>query len=276
MLEMVPGRDLWRVDIDRSQLEAALLNLAINARDAMPAGGQLRIETSNQALHETVVGLPPDFRPGDYVLLAVSDTGTGIAPQHLDRVFDPFFTTKEAGKGTGLGLSMVYGFIQQSAGAVSLYSEERGTVIRLYLPRSTETVRARPVSEPVTMPRGSEKVLVVEDRRDVRATLCLQLADLGYQVVEAGDAASALRRLEEKGDIALVLTDVVMPGGIDGIELARQVREGSPGISVVLTSGYMRVGSGTEQREVLLSKPYTQRELARVVRRVLDRRVREG
>jgi len=269
--------DLWPVLADPGQLESAFANLAINARDAMPQGGRLTIETANKQLDEDYAAQNVDVAAGDYVMLAVSDNGCGIAPEALEKVFDPFFTTKEPGQGTGLGLSMVYGFAKQSNGHVKIYSElGHGTTVRLYLPRAgadrqREDVRPCAPSEPLT---GDATVLVVEDSAEVRRVAVNHLLAFGYRVIEAGNGREALERLAEDDTIDLLFTDVVMPGGISGPELARQARGLRPGLKVLFTSGYaetaMDGGLLAGLSGNLLSKPYRKEELARKLREVLE------
>jgi PAS domain S-box-containing protein len=275
-IEVVRGGGLWRAVVDPGQLEVALLNLAINARDAMPDGGLLTIETANAFLDDAYASLHDEVTAGRYVAVSITDTGVGMSPDVLARAFDPFFTTKEVGKGTGLGLSMIYGFVKQSGGHARIYSEPgEGTTVRLYLPRS-EASRAEPVPRPVSRPLegGSEHVLVVEDDPLVREHLVGQLERLGYRVQHVEAAARALELLNLHDDVALLLTDVVLPGGMNGRELARLALKRRPGLRVLFTSGYTenaivhqgRLDAGVE----LLGKPYTRLELAAKVRKVLD------
>ena len=268
-LEVVRGAALWPALVDPAQLEHAVLNLCLNARDAMPEGGRLTVETSNRHLHQEYVDSNFDVRPGQYVLLAVSDTGTGIAPEQMQHVFEPFFTTKEKGKGTGLGLSMVFGFIKQSGGHVKIYSEPgQGTTVRMYLPRATVmvAVSALPVRD-IPIPRGAgEVILVVEDEPAVLSQAMSQVAALGYRPIGASTPESALAILRERDDIALLFTDIVMPG-MNGRELVDAARSIRPGLRVLFTSGYTenavvhhgRVDPGVH----LLAKPYQRADLAR-------------
>lgn len=272
---VIGGDGTWSALVDPAQLEGAVLNLAINARDAMPDTGLLTIETSNAGLDGGYAEQHPDVKPGDYVLVTVSDTGTGIAPEHLERVFDPFFTTKAVGQGTGLGLSMVYGFVKQSGGHARLYSElGHGTTVRLYLPRADaahEPVRERPKTEPVG---GSELILVVEDEEMVRSFVTASLTRLGYRVLLADAGSSALEQIRAHHDIALLFTDVIMPGGMNGRDLSDAARQLRPTLRVLYTSGYTadalihqgRLDPGVH----LLSKPYRREDLAAAVRRALD------
>jgi CheY-like chemotaxis protein len=276
----VGNAGLWTVFADASELEHAILNLAVNARDAMPNGGRLTIETGNTWLDDDyVASLPEPVPPGQYVLVAISDTGIGMDKLTLDRVFEPFFTTKETGKGTGLGLSQVYGFVRQSNGHVKIYSEpEHGTTVKIYLPRSqAEPDRQEQRNTPsATMLKGSEAILVVEDHDDLRAYSCGVLRDLGYQVFDAADAASAIRFLESSDGIDLLFTDVVLPDGLNGRNIADHARRLHPAIKVLFTTGYTRnaiVHNGRLDSGVnLLSKPFTFRGLAEKVRKVLDER----
>ncbi|MBL8307085.1 MAG: response regulator, partial [Rubrivivax sp.] len=239
-IEFVRGAGLWLAMVDASQLENALLNLCLNARDAMPGGGRLTLETANTSLDRSYTERYPDALPGQYVMLAVSDTGTGIAPEHLSRVFEPFFTTKDKGKGTGLGLAMVYGFAKQSAGHVGIYSEPgQGTTVKLYLPRALRGEEAAPPeAQPPAAAGVGELVLVVEDDELVRLFACAELRSLGYRVLEAEQGSAALKLIEQHEGIALLFTDVVMPGGMSGRALADAALALRPGLRVLYTSGY--------------------------------------
>jgi len=267
-----PG--LWPAVADPSQLQTALLNIAVNARDAMPEGGTLTVETRNVVLDETYAAQRQEVLPGDYVVITLSDTGCGIAEDIRDKVFEPFFTTKDASSGAGLGLSMVYGFVKQSGGHVALYSEiGLGTAIRLYLPRAAG--EAQPATAvPADMPRGSETVLVVEDQPGVRDFVVRQLNGLGYRTLEAGSAADALPALVEGDAVDLLFTDVVLPGGVDGFALARTARARRPALKVLFTSGYSETAFADALTHDpglrLLSKPYRVADLARAVRAALD------
>ena len=274
--ETVLARDLWNAEIDGAQLESALVNLAVNARDAMPDGGRLLIETANASLDKDYVAKNPDAAAGDYVMLAVTDTGTGMAPEVVARAFEPFFTTKDVGKGTGLGLSMVYGFIKQSNGHLSLYSEAgHGTSVKLFLPRAAVERQSAGPPRPAPLPGGSERILVAEDNDDVREGVVRQLQSLGYDVSEAPDASVALGKLETAPQpYDLLLTDVIMPGPMNGKGLADETARRWPATKVVFMSGYTedaiihqgRVDSGV----LLLNKPFAKRDLAAIVRRALD------
>lgn len=274
-LEVVRSPGLWPAMIDPGQLEDALLNLCINARDAMPDGGQLTIETFNARIDEDYADRQLEVDPGQYVGVAVTDTGEGIEPEVLSRIFEPFFTTKEKGRGTGLGLAMVYGFVKQSGGHVTVYSEPgEGTTVRLYLPRA-EGSAADPGYPPAPAHRdGRETVLLVEDDELVRQVAARQLSTLGYTVLEADSGDDALQQLEEHAPIDLLFTDVVMPGNMSGKALAERAVEKYPGLKVLFTSGYTEnaiVHHGRLDANVrLLSKPYTREQLARAIRRTLD------
>jgi PAS domain S-box-containing protein len=278
MVKTVFAPDLWHAVADPSQLEDAILNLAVNARDAMPKGGQLVIETANAHLDEHYAEQNVEVSPGDYVAVTITDSGTGIPPEVVERVFEPFFTTKDVGHGTGLGLSMVYGFIKQSHGHVKIYSEVgHGTSVKLYLPRSA-TVPAQSsggTSNGVgAHPSGSETILVVEDSGPVRKVAVNMLRTLGYRVREADDGHSALEILREPGEIDLLFTDLIMPNGIDGQELLVRARAQRPGLRALFTSGYsehfLKARGGTDQTVPLLGKPYRARKLAEAVRNALD------
>ncbi|MEX2495489.1 MAG: ATP-binding protein [Woeseia sp.] len=260
--------------IDPAQLETALLNLTVNARDAMPEGGGLTIETANVALDAGFAESRLEVTPGDYVLVAVSDTGTGMVPEVRARALEPFFTTKQKGRGTGLGLSMIYGFVKQSRGHVGIYSEPgEGTTIRLYLPRAAQAEEIVEKPEIASMPRGESHVLLVEDDDLVRKYTHVQLAALGYQVYTAGNGPEALEILDNDQPIDLLLTDTVMPGGMSGRDLARIAVERRPGLKVLYMSGYSEnviVHHGRLDPGVsLLSKPFRRADLARKVHEVL-------
>jgi CheY-like chemotaxis protein len=282
VVETVLEPDLWTVFADRNQLESALLNLVVNARDAMPDGGRLMIETTNLELDRALDG---DIPSGQYVLVSVSDTGCGIAKELHGKVFEPFFTTKDVGMGSGLGLSMVYGFVKQSRGHVRLYSEVgSGSVIRIYLPRSRGATPERAVTRDAAVSSGEripsaapgETLLVVEDNEDVRRLGIAALQSLGYRVLEAEDASSALHVLDgaDGSRIDLLFTDLVLPGGVSGERLAEQIGARRPGLAVLFTSGYTR--SAISQQGALgpgariLAKPYSLDSLARHVRDAID------
>lgn len=274
-IETVCRSDLWQALVDPAQLESAVLNLSINARDAMPGGGALMIELSNVHLNGGGGGWEEEPATGDYVLVAVSDTGTGMTADVLARVFEPFFTTKETGKGSGLGLSMVYGFARQSKGQIKITSEPgRGTTVRLFLPRAlAESDGAEAGAPDAEVPHGVENILLVEDDDMVRSHVCGQLEALGYRVVSVRDGVAALDALQQGGGFDLLFTDLVMPGGINGRQLADAARRLWPRLPVLFTSGYAegsimhddRLDAGVH----LLSKPYRRAELAAKVREVL-------
>ena len=273
-VETVFGGGLWNCFIDPAQIENALLNLAINARDAMSGTGKLTIELANAHLDDAYARTHDEVQPGQYVMLAVSDTGSGMAADIIEKVFEPFFSTKSEGKGSGLGLSMVYGFVKQSGGHVKIYSEiGEGTTIKLYLPRAYEAEDVEVLVDIHAVEGGTETVLVVEDDDEVRATVVEMLTDLGYRVLKAVDAQSALHVIESGMPIDMLFTDVVMPGTLKSPELARKAKERLPDLAVLFTSGYTensivhggRLDVGVE----LLSKPYTREALARKFRHVL-------
>jgi PAS domain S-box-containing protein len=276
-IEVVRAGGLWQAMIDPSQLETALLNLAINARDAMPQGGKLTIETANTHLDQAYADAHVEVTPGQYVMVAVCDTGTGMSPDVLAHAFEPFFTTKEVGKGSGLGLSMVYGFTKQSNGHVKIYSEVgHGTTVKLYLPKATlSSHRIGVTTDPrQPMATGDETILVVEDDSDVRAVVVRALSVLGYKVLEAKDGPTAMALLDDAPKIDLLFTDVVLPGGMNGREIAERMRQRHPRIKVLFTSGYTSnaiVHHGRLDDNVrLLTKPYKREDLARKVRGALD------
>jgi PAS domain S-box-containing protein len=264
--------------VDASQLQNAILNLTLNARDAMPRGGRLSIEISRVKLDVDYAQMYPHVRTGDYVLVSVTDNGAGMSQEVKQRAFEPFFTTKSVGAGTGLGLSMVYGFAKQSGGHIQLYSEEgQGTSVRVFLPAvQYATDMASPGEQAAVkraLPGGSEKILAVEDDARVRRVAVSRLIDLGYEVIEAENGAVALERLKQHPDIALLFTDVVMPGGMTGDELAEIVRRERPEIKVLFTSGYAEpeiAGRELAASGSWLKKPYTARELAERLRELLD------
>jgi len=275
-IEIDVVEDPWKCMADQSQIENAILNLATNARDAMPGGGRLTIEISNVTLDEPYVAIHPDARVGSFVMIAVRDTGAGIAPDVLPRVFEPFFTTKELGAGTGLGLSMVYGFAIQSQGHVTIESKEgSGTAVRLYLPRSTVELQHSNSGEQTDPPRGrSESVLVVEDSTPVRKLTVRLLKKLGYAVSMAANGAEALAALDSADRFDLILSDVVLPGGISGVDLVTEAVQRRPGLKILLMSGYARdpVDANGQLRSGVrfLSKPFRMDELARAVRSALE------
>jgi PAS domain S-box-containing protein len=274
-IETALSADAWPALVDPGLLSNAVLNLAINARDAMPKGGQLTLETRNVFLDEAYAAQHAEVVPGPYVMIAVSDTGTGIPPEIRDKVFEPFFTTKETGKGTGLGLSMVFGFVKQSGGHIKIYSEVgHGTAIKMYLPRAKGVADAVADAVPTRVRGGTETVLVVEDDPLVRSNVVMQLGSLGYETIEATSGPEALRAVESNGDVDLLFTDVVIPGGMNGRELAEEIGRRKPDIKVLFTSGYTQdaiVHHGRLDAGVLLlGKPYRKADLARMMRVALD------
>ena len=275
-IEMVTGGGLWTAMVDSNQLQNALLNLAINARDAMPDGGKLTIELSNSALDDAYAAAHREVTPGQYVMLAVTDTGHGMAPEILERVFEPFFTTKPEGAGTGLGLAMVYGFVKQSGGHVKVYSEVgHGTTVKLYLPRTQQAEAARHIEETKAERGNGETILVAEDDDAVRVSVVTQLAELGYRVLAAASGEVALGVLARGESIDLLFTDVVMPGALNGRTLADQARRIAPELPVLYTSGYTEnaiIHHGRlDEGVTLLSKPYRLSQLARAIRAALPR-----
>jgi len=274
-LEGVLAPRLWQVEVDQNQLESAILNLAVNARDAMPGGGKLTMETANTYLDASYSATDAEVRPGQYAVLAVSDTGVGMTKETLAKAFEPFYTTKEVGRGTGLGLSMVYGFVKQSGGHITIYSEpDQGTTVKLYFPRHTGAGATESTPEAQSPPaREGEVVLVVEDNDDVRAYSVMSLTELGYEVLEASDGEAALALLEAESRIDLLFTDVVLPG-ISGRVLVDQAVVLRPGLKVLFTTGYSRdaiVHQGRLDAGVqLISKPFTFDQLGIRVRDTLD------
>jgi PAS domain S-box-containing protein len=276
-IEITPllAEDAWTALADPNQLTTAVLNLAFNARDAMPNGGKLALETGNVVLDESYANEHSELAPGNYVMIVVSDTGSGIPAALLERVFEPFFTTKEVGRGTGLGLSMVFGFVKQSGGHIKIYSEEgHGTSVRLYLPRAAglqQTTTEALVSG--TVEGGNETILVVEDDTMVRRYVMTQIESLGYPTLEAANASDALRLIDELPAIDLLFTDVIMPGGMNGRQLVEEALRRRPDLKTLYTSGYTenaivhhgRLDSGV----LLLVKPYRKAELARMIRLAL-------
>jgi CheY-like chemotaxis protein len=276
-LETVLAPRLWAVEVDQNQLESAMLNLAVNARDAMPEGGKLTIETANTALDQSYFERDAEVIPGQYVVVSISDNGSGMSKDTLARAFEPFYTTKEVGRGTGLGLSMVYGFVKQSGGHVTLYSEEgHGTTVKLYFPRyngKLDPLRDAP-ARPVPQASEGEVILVVEDSDDVRLYSASILRELGYRVLEASNADAALEIIRQAHRIDLLFTDVVLPGknGRALVEAAKAIRKKMP---VLYTTGYSRnaiVHHGRLDPDIdLISKPFTFDQLATRVRDMLDK-----
>jgi len=278
-IETVKAGGLWTTKADPHQLENAILNIAINARDAMPGGGKLTIETANAYLDEAYARDNEDVEPGQYVMVAITDTGIGMTAETISRVFDPFFTTKPAGTGTGLGLSQVFGFVKQSRGHIKIYSEPgAGTTIKVYLPRFIgDAAAARPApAAPLDGGKAQEVILVVEDDELVRRTTTESLSALGYTALDVESAAQALAVLDRRSDIALLFTDIVMPE-VNGKALADEALRRRPGLKVVYTTGYtpnaVVHGGVLDPGVQLLSKPFTLEQLAVKVRSVLDKPV---
>jgi PAS domain S-box-containing protein len=277
-IEIAPllAADAWTALVDPGQLTTALLNLALNARDAMPAGGKLALETNNVYLDEGYANMHSEVTVGNYVMIAVSDTGSGIPAADLEKVFDPFFTTKEVGKGTGLGLSMVFGFVKQSNGHIKIYSEEgHGTTVKVYLPRATGVQQTTAeLSASSRIEGGHEVVLIVEDDALVRRYVITQIESLGYTTLEARNAAEALDTIGNAATIDLLFTDVIMPGSMNGRQLVDEALKRRPALKTLFTSGYTenaivhhgRLDSGV----LLLAKPYRKSDLARMIRMALD------
>jgi PAS domain S-box-containing protein len=282
-IETVSAGGLWQVSVDANQLESAILNLAVNARDAMPGGGKLTIETANTYLDDTYSSLHDEVIPGQYVAISISDNGTGMSREVAEKAFEPFFTTKDVGQGTGLGLSQVYGFVKQSGGHAKIYSEPgEGTTVKLYLPRLlTEDADLAADIASLTVPhsRAGEVVLVVEDDPDVRAATSEMLRELGYRVIAAPDGAAALRLLAERPDIRLLFTDVGLPGGMNGRQLTEAARALRPSLPVLFTTGYARnaiVHHGRLDPGIdLLVKPFSYTDLAAKLSHMLRDRAAE-
>jgi CheY-like chemotaxis protein len=274
-IESMLAHDSAPALIDPSQLSTAILNLALNARDAMPDGGKLTLETRNIVLDENYASMNSEVSPGNYVMIAVSDTGEGIPARLLDKVFEPFFTTKEVGKGSGLGLSMVYGFVKQSNGHIKIYSEENhGTTVKLYLPQAADVADARPADAGIAeLARGDESILIVEDDALVREYVVTQIGRLGYATLAASNAAEALAIINGSERIDLLFTDVIIPGGMNGRQVATEAVRLRPGLKILYTSGYTenaivhhgRLDAGV----LLLPKPYVSSDLARMIRTAL-------
>ena len=280
-VQVNPADDLWDAQIDATQVDDALVNLAINARDAMPEGGALVIETANVVLDGDYAAHHAEVEPGEYVMLAVSDTGTGMSSDTVARAFEPFFTTKAEGKGTGLGLSQVFGWVKQSGGHIKIYSElDHGTTIKLYLPRATrrhEPAQLSRLHEPDT--KGDERILLVEDNPNVRRTVVRQLTQLGYTTIEAEDGDAAFAKVVDGVEFDLLLTDVVMPGGLNGYELADKVRQLRPGTPILFTSGYTELAETNRAMPrvgPLISKPYSRQDLGRAIRAALGEGTEEA
>jgi len=273
--------DLWLARVDAGEVESAVLNLAINARDAMPAGGKLSIRTDNATLEEGETGFDGPLIAGEYVRISVSDNGLGMSKETLSRVFEPFFTTKPPGRGTGLGLSTIYGFVKQSNGNITIYSEPGvGTTVNLYLPRCPDASGQRHAAGPSRDQRSTngERIMVVEDNRDVRALTVKRLERLGYKVIECATGAQAKEALEQGTKVDAIFTDIMMPGGLTGVDLGKWIMEKMPALPVILTTGFAdeTVANAATANAAwpILRKPYTQSELAAVVRTVLDGRAK--
>lgn len=277
-IETIVGSGLWLASADPGQVENALLNLAINARDAMPGGGKLTIECVNARFDDAYVAENPEAKPGDYVGLTVSDEGCGMTAEERAHAFEPFYTTKEVGQGSGLGLSMVYGFAKQSGGHVTIDSEEgRGTIVKLYLPRTAKTLAAEEIPPGDDAPRGrGELILVIEDDPDVRGLVVQMLKALGYQVIDVADPAAARIALSDNKTVDLVLSDVVLPGGTSGPEFIAETHETRPDLKVIFISGYPAEATKNngflDPEKTLLSKPFAKRDLAKALRDELDGR----
>jgi CheY-like chemotaxis protein len=275
-LRVVRDDKAWPAMADPAQLESAVLNLLLNARDAMPSGGKLTIETLNVFLDQAYCDANHEVQVGDYLMVAVSDNGEGMSAQTIQQVFEPFFTTKAIGKGTGMGLSMVYGFVKQSKGNVKIYSDLGfGTTIKIYLPRADLDLRVEArVLDEEGLPVGTEHIHLVEDDEPFREHAREQLQRLGYRVSVAPSGQKALELLKFFGDFDLLFTDVVMPGGLNGRQLADRMRTFRPELKVLFTSGYTEdalVHNGRLDEGVdLLNKPYRKRDLALKLRKVLD------
>jgi CheY-like chemotaxis protein len=279
-IEFVGAGGLWMTKVDPSQLENALLNLCINARDAMPGGGSITIETANKWLDERAAKAR-DVPPGQYISLCVTDTGTGMKPEAIERAFEPFYTTKPLGQGTGLGLSMIYGFVRQSGGQTRIYSElGKGTTMCLYLPRHLGALGARDDDEvsPVAMEGAEgagETVLVVDDEATIRMLVVELLDELGYTAIEAADGASALKFLESEERIDLLVTDVGLPGGLNGRQIADAARRKRPDLKVLFITGYAEnavVGNGhLEPGMEVITKPFVMTALGGKIRDMIER-----
>jgi signal transduction histidine kinase len=274
-IESMLAHDCAPALIDPSLLSTAILNLALNARDAMPDGGKLTLETCNVVLDETYASMNSEVSPGNYVMIAVSDSGRGIPASQLEKVFEPFYTTKDVGKGSGLGLSMVYGFVKQSNGHIRIYSEEgHGTTVKLYLPQATSVAEPLPAEAGISAcVGGDESILIVEDDALVREYVVTQIGRLGYHTLAANNAAEALAIINGPERIDLLFTDVIMPGGLNGRQLAIEAQTLRPGLKILFTSGYTenaivhhgRLDAGV----LLLPKPYVSSDLARMIRTAL-------
>jgi PAS domain S-box-containing protein len=277
-IEIYKDEGLWMAELNPDDFEDALINLSLNARDAMPNGGNLVIEVKNTVLDARFVGFKEEIKSGEYVEIAISDTGTGMPKEMIERIFDPFFTTKVKGEGTGLGLAMVYGFVQRANGHFFVYSEVGiGTTFRMYLPRATVIPGHIEISDEVTAlsPKGSETILIVDDEVELAAVAQIILQELGYTTICSHSGDEAQQVLKNNSHIDLVFSDIVMPGGISGLDLADIIVRQYPGVKILLTSGFTgKINRSTRTRELLpklLTKPYRDIELARRVRETLDK-----
>ncbi|MGK0272623.1 MAG: CheY-like chemotaxis protein, partial [Cocleimonas sp.] len=277
-IETILSDDLWMVELDPGDLEDTIVNLSINSRDAMPDGGRLIFETRNTVLDDTIILQKAKIQPGEYVELMIRDTGVGMPKEVSECIFDPFFSTKGKNEGTGLGLSMVYGFVKRSKGQIYVYSEvNMGTTFKIYFPRSVSVSQAKPLSheEIVLIPKGTETILVVDDEKELVSVAEEILRELGYTIICAYNADEALKALAINNSIDLVFSDVVMPGLMDGFELAAAVSTRYPDIKVLLTSGFtgkLKTSVNYKQWENnLLVKPYRRDQLAQKIRRALER-----
>jgi signal transduction histidine kinase/CheY-like chemotaxis protein len=279
-VRMIQAHDLWHTSADPGQFENAILNLAINARDAMPQGGRLTVRTQNVTLDAKFCGEYPSIEPGDFVAISVNDNGVGMEADVLKRVFEPFFTTKESGKGSGLGLAMVHSFAEQAGGIATVESTVGvGTTVSIFLPRSKEEQSAREDTIVTRVaPGGTETILVVEDDADLRDTVVTALTQLGYRALAAANGAAAVRILSGTERIDLLFTDVMMPGGMLGPALAKRARELRPDIDVLFTTGYadnaVLAGTAGLTSSDVIHKPYRNEDLAMRIRHVLDREAR--
>ena len=274
-IEMSIAEDQWNCFADVGQLENAILNLAVNSRDAMPEGGFLSIQTSNIVLDSDFAAKRAEVAVGEYALIEVTDDGTGMSEELLEHVFEPFFTTKEVGHGSGLGLSMVFGFVKQSSGHLCVRSTPgQGTTVRIYLPRATEVVKVPVQARPVPVSKFRESIVVVEDDPSVRSFVVRALSALGYTVSAYSDAVEALRQVANHDHVDLLITDIVLPGGVNGRQLGQQICELMPGLRVIYMSGYSEdavfQGDEESQHRVLLHKPFSMDEIARAVKDVLS------
>ncbi len=277
VIELIDEPKLWPVEIDPAQLDSVVLNLAVNARDAMSGAGRLTIETSNRVIDGDGDMAQPEPAPGEYVLLSVTDTGSGISPEIMSRIFEPFFTTKEVNRGTGLGLAMVYGFVKQSGGYINVYSElNRGTCFKIYLPRTrkiTGDTQALGIPGSLLKPKHRGRILIVEDNDSVRQVVMQQITSMGHQIVVAQSGAEALQILEREGGIDAVFSDVVMPGEVNGIVLADRIMNAWPSIKVLLTSGFPEAAlsrSNPGLRARILNKPYRISDLEAELNKLLS------